>query len=418
MSCPTAPWLTLIGLHEDGLAGLHPAARQALDAAHTVFGAPRHLALAGIAPQPAGRGRAWPTPFDLAPLLALRGQAGVAVLASGDPFWHGVGGSLAAHLAPQEWRCLPQPSTFSLLAARLGWPLEATPCLGLHAGTPQQLLPHLAPGQRVLALLRDGPAAHTLAQWLCDTGWGRSPLWLGQSLGGPHERLRHWPSARQAAAELAEAPAQAPVALALQAQADAGAETDALPAVPGRPERWFAHDGQITKAPVRALTLAALAPRPGEHLWDIGSGSGSIAVEWCLAHPGNSATALEARADRVAHIRHNIARFGLQTRLRVRHGQAPTALAHWPGAEAPPPQAVFVGGGLDAGMFHQLRPRLPARCRLVTNAVTLQTQALLVQLHGELGGQLLKLDIASAQPLGRLHGWQAARTLLQWSWQT
>ena len=157
----TDPWLTLVGLNEDGLDGLSPAALRALDAAETVFGGPRHLALAGAGE----RGRPWPVPFDVAPVLACRGRPTV-VLASGDPFWFGAGGSLAAHLAPQEWRCHAQPSTFSLLASRLGWKLEDTVCLGLHAGHVEQLLPHLSPGRQSLVLLRDGAAVAALADWL------------------------------------------------------------------------------------------------------------------------------------------------------------------------------------------------------------------------------------------------------------
>lgn len=410
----TVPWLTLIGLHEDGLPGLNATALQALADADVVFGAPRHLALAHIsANAPASRARPWPVPFDVAPLLALRGRQRVVALASGDPFWHGVGGTLAAHLQPHEWRCLPQNAAFSLLAARLGWRLESAHCLALHADSLQRLLPQLAPGQRVMALLRDGAAAQALAQWLGDNGWGASPFWLGQALGStPHsaERCRHWPSADAAAQALPAAPAQAPVLAAFEAQGGTP-----LPSVPGRAEHWFAHDGQISKSPVRALTLAALAPYAGAHLWDIGGGSGAVSVEWCLA--GGTATCIEQHAARAANIAQNTARFGLSPHLHLQQGQA---LAVLQTRDLPTPQAVFVGGGFEADLFNWLHAHLPPDCRLVVNAVTLQTQALLQQLHTAHGGQLLKLDWAQAQPLGpaaRFHGWQAARTLLQWSWQ-
>lgn len=418
---PDAPWLTLIGLQEDGLASLCPAARHALAQAQHVFGAPRHLALAGVAAAPHGPGRAWPQPFDLAPLLALRGQA-VVVLASGDPFWYGVGGSLAAHLSPQEWRCYAQSPTFSLLAARLGWRLEETQCLGLHADAFERLLPHLAPGQQLAVLLRDGAAAADLAQWLSERGWGESDFSVLERLGGPHERIRHWRTpqghslqghaqqgnAQHAIAALAADPAQAPAAVAVRARGG-----PALPTVPGRPEHWFAHDGQITKSPMRAITLAALAPQRGQRLWDLGAGSGSISVEWCLA--GGRAVAVERAAERVAHITRNAQRFGLRHALRVVHSPALEALPalHQQGA----PDAVFVGGGFDGALFDWLRQHLSKGCRMVVNAVTLDTQALLLQLHAEHGGQLIKLDWAQAQPLGRMHAWQPARTLVQWSWQ-
>jgi len=388
-----------VGLNEDGLQGLNAAARHALDAAQVVFGGPRHLALAQVG----DRGRPWPLPFDVAPVLALRGQR-VVVLASGDPFWFGAGGSLAAHLAPTEWRCHAQPSTFSLVAARLGWRLEAVDCLGLHASPLQQLLPRLASGRQFIVLLRDGAAVAHLAHWLVQEGWGDSSLWVMEAVGGPRERCRRL-GAHEAEARLAADPAQAPVAVALEAQGGT-----AMPQVPGHSDDFYAHDGQITKAPARALTLAALAPRRGERLWDIGSGSGSIAVEWCLA--GGMANCVEQHAARVDNIRRNAARVGLQAALQVVHGPAPAALQ-----DLPPPQAVFVGGGFNAALFTELRALMPTGCRLVVNAVTLETQALLVQLHGAHGGQLLRLELSSAQPLGRMHSWQAARPLVQWSWQ-
>ena len=205
-------WLSIIGLGEDGLSGLTDGSRAALAQARHVFGGPRHLALAGVAE----RGIAWNVPFDLHPVLALRGQP-VAVLASGDPFWFGAGGSLAAHLSPHEWRCHAQPSTFSLVAARLGWPLEEVDCLGLHASPLQQLLPRLTPGRRCIVLLRDGAAVGQLAQWLVHEGWGDSSLWVMEAVGGPRERCRRL-AAQEAAAGLEADAAQAPVAVALQAQ--------------------------------------------------------------------------------------------------------------------------------------------------------------------------------------------------------
>lgn len=388
-----------MGLNEDGLDGLAPAALRALDQAQVVFGGPRHLALAQVG----DRGRPWPVPFDTAAVLALRGQR-VVVLASGDPFWFGAGGSLAAHLAPHEWRCHAQPSTFSLVAARLGWRLEATDCLGLHASPMQQLLPRLAPAGRAIVLLQGGAAVAPLADWLVREGWGASALWVMERVGGPRERCRAM-AASEAAALLQGDPAQAPVAVAVQAQGGA-----ALPQVPGRANHWYANDGQITKAPARALTVAALAPRRGERLWDIGGGSGSVAVEWCLA--GGTAISVEQHAGRIDNIRANADRFGLAAQLQAVHGKAPDALHGLPA-----PQAIFVGGGFDAVVFAALLGLMPSGCRLVVNAVTLETESLLVQLHGDHGGQLLRLELSTAEPLGRMRSWTAARPLVQWSWQ-
>lgn len=387
----TLPWLTLIGIGEDG--ALPPAARAALDAAEVVFGGPRHLALAGAG----DRGRAWPVPFDAAPVLALRGRA-VAVLASGDPFWHGAGGTLAPHLAPGEWVSHPAPSTFQWAANRLGWRIEDTLCLGLHAAPFARLVPLLHPGARIIATLRDGAAPAALAEWLTAQGWGDSRLHVLEALGGPRERLRHGTAGGFALDDVA-----APVAVAIAAQGAPG-----LPRAPGLPDDLFAHDGQITKARIRALTVSALAPRPGLHLWDLGAGSGSISVEFCLA--GGRATAVEARADRCANIRANADAFGLTHRLRVVEGATPNATT-----ALDPPDVVFVGGGCDDALLAHLWATLPPGTRLVVNAVTIGTEALLADWHARHGGELWRIDLAQATPLGRMQGWSPARPVVQWS---
>lgn len=392
------PWLSIIGMHPSGLDGLSAAARRDLDHASLVFGSPRHLALAGVGE----RGRAWPVPFDVGPVLALRGQALVAVLASGDPFHFGAGASLARHLQPGEWRNHPAPSTFAWVAGELGWSQEHTHCLGLHARPLQTLAPLLAPGERFICLLRDGAAAAELAQLLCAAGWGESPLWLVSHAGGPDRVLRS-ALASELLPLLVDDPAAAPVAAAFEARGSAG-----FVRVPGRSTATFAHDGQITKDAVRAMTLAALAPRQGELLWDLGAGSGSVSVEWCLA--GGRAVCVEQHAARVANIEHNARQLALP--MQVVQGDSRTLLSQLP-AE---PQAVFVGGGFDQALFAALCSRLKAPWRLVVNAVTLETQALLAQLHGLHGGRLQQLQWSEAVPLGKLHAWQAARPVVQWVW--
>jgi precorrin-6Y C5,15-methyltransferase (decarboxylating) len=182
-----------------------------------------------------------------------------------------------------------------------------------------------------------------------------------------------------------------------------------IPAVPGRPDDLFDHDGQITKAPVRALTLAALAPSAGEHLWDIGAGSGAISIEWLLAHPQTSATAIEAVPERAARARANAERLGVD-RLEVVEGRAPEALDG-----LATPQAVFIGGGLSEALLEDLWGRLPAGARIVANAVTLESEALLARWHAARGGRLMRFDISEAAPLGSKRGWRAAYPIQQWS---
>ncbi|GLR84402.1 precorrin-6y C5,15-methyltransferase (decarboxylating) subunit CbiE [Bradyrhizobium iriomotense] len=387
------PWLTIIGIGEDGLAGLSEASRKALARAETVFGGKRHLALAGIT----DRGRPWPVPFDAEVVLGCRGRP-TAVLASGDPFWHGAGASLAERLEPSEWIAHSAPSTFSLAAARLGWRLESVICLGLHAAPFERLVPHLANGARIVCLVRDGKAAGDLAKWLAERGWGASALWTLTALGGARESV----GAHRADSFAAERGDDL-VAVALEASGSGG-----IPRSSGLADDLFAHNGQITKRPVRALALSALAPRPGERLWDIGAGSGSISVEWALC--GGAADAIEAREDRAANIRNNAVAFGLAHRIAVIVGTAPGALA---GLETP--DAVFIGGGLDAAMFDAVWSQIAPGTRLVAHAVTLETETLLVELNLRHGGDLMRVEIAHAGALGRYRSWEAARPVVQWS---
>ena len=387
------PWLTIIGIGEDGLAGLSDASRKALDAAETVFGGERHLALAGITE----RGRAWPVPFDADIVLSCRGRPTV-VLASGDPFWHGVGASLAERLQPGEWIAHSAPSTFSLAAARLGWRLENTVCLGLHAAPFERLMLHLARGARMICLVRDGNAAADLAGWLTERGWGASAMWTLSALGGPREGITE-----HRAGAYAGGPGESLVAVALEARGAQGLSRSS-----GLPDALFAHDGQLTKRPVRALALSALAPRPGERLWDVGAGSGSISIEWALC--GGTAVAIEARGERAASIRGNAASFGLSHRIAVIEGEAPGILS-----ELAAPDAVFIGGGLDADMFAAIWARIAPGTRLVAHAVTLETEALLSDLQQRHGGELMRVEIAQVEPLGRYRSWKAVRPIVQWS---
>jgi len=389
------PWLSIIGLGEDGLNGLSPASRAALEAAEIVFGAPRHLDLAELGT----RRQAWPVPFDIAPVLAARGRR-VAVLASGDPFWHGAGGSLVGHLERGEWRGFPAPSTLSLAASALGWRLEEVLTLALHAAPFERLTPILSPGARLLCTLRDGEAAGALATWLTDKGFGASRLTILEALGGPRERIRETPASLYGFSDVTH-----PVTVAIEAL---GAR--ALPRASGLPDDLFAHDGQITKRPIRALTLSALAPRPGEHLWDLGAGSGSISVEFCLAAPGATASAVETRADRADNIRENARRFGLDHRLQVHAGASIDLMG-----DLPDPDVIFIGGGASQALLATLWARMAPGTSLVINAVTLETEALLTRWHADQGGHLLRIETSEAGPLGSMRGWDRARPVLQWS---
>lgn len=360
------------------------------------MGAARHLELL---PDLACDTVEWPVPFadGIEVLLGLRGHR-VVVLASGDPFWFGAGTVLARHLDPSEWYALPGPSTFSLAAARLGWGLEQTTCLGLHAAPLTRLRPHLSQSARLIVLLRDGGAVGELALYLTTQGFEGSSLTVMEALGGPRERVTQVSVAEEMVHSFSH-----PVCVGIEAVGDG------LPLVPGRDDELFDHDGQITKSPMRALTLAALAPRPSESLWDIGGGSGSISIEWLLSHPTTQAIAIEADAARAARIADNAATMGVD-RLKVVTGRAPDILT-----DLPLPDVVFVGGGLSGALLTWLWEHLRPGARVVANAVTLESEAVLANWHADKGGDLLRIELARSQTLGSRRGWKSAYPVVQWS---
>lgn len=367
-----------------------------------MFGGQRHLQLATELIR--GAARPWPSPFEhgIADVLAARGRA-VCVLASGDPFHYGVGSVLLRHVDAAETLTVPAPSAFSLAAARLGWALPDTTMLSLHARARDLVRPHLQPGARILALTSDenGPAA--LADLLASAGFGASTLTVLEALGGPRERVR------DAAAENFRLTDIDPLnTVAIEVVAAPGARLLARAA--GLPDTLFEHDGQITKRDIRAVTLSSLGPRRGELLWDIGAGSGSVAIEWMLADPAMRAIAVEARADRAARIRRNAAAFGVPG-LRVIEGEAPAALG---GLDAP--DAVFIGGGASDSVLDAASAALRPGGRLVVNAVTLATEGLLIARHAALRGELTRIAIARAEALGGKTGWRPAMPVTQWSW--
>ena len=394
-------WLSIVGIGEDGLAGLSEAAKAAIAEAEVVFGGARHLELA--APAISGEAHPWSMPFSIEPIVALRGRK-VCVLASGDPFHFGVGATLSRHIDASQMAVYPHPSSFSLAAARLGWPLQDVLTLSLH-GRPLDLIrPHLHPGARILALTSDenGPAA--LAKLLTEAGFGISIVTVLEALGGPDETVR-----TNVAMSFDLTDINTLNICAISVVALPGARI--LPLTPGLDDGLFEHDGQITKREIRALTLSALAPRRGELLWDIGAGSGSIAIEWMLADPSLSAIAIEADPERAARISRNSNKLGVPF-LKLIQGLAPEALA---GLEQP--HAVFIGGGgSDAGVIEAVIVALRPGGRLVANAVTLEMEALLLARYAELGGTLTRLSVERAEAIGSMTGWKPARPIVQWVW--
>jgi precorrin-6B C5,15-methyltransferase / cobalt-precorrin-6B C5,C15-methyltransferase len=393
-------WLAIVGIGEDGLEGLTPAARRLIAQAAFIVGGKRHLALAG--PLKAET-MSWPSPIEnaLDAIEAHRGRS-VCVLASGDPFFFGVGAMLMRRFIADEMTSIPAPSAFALAASRIGWSQQDCALLTLHGRPLEAIIPYLQPGARIIALSWDDATPAKLAALLTQRGMGRSKLTVCEAMGGPSERIR-----TTGAQHFALDNVSALNTIALEVVSEHGARV--LPRTVGLPDGWFEHDGQITKREIRAMILSSLAPRRGDLLWDVGSGSGSIAIEWMLADPTNKAVAIEARADRAERIARNALSFGVPGLLVVT-GEAPQVFA---GLAAP--DAIFIGGGASApGMIERALGALAPGGRLVINAVTLETQAACVDWRARWGGELAQIAIAHAEPVGRYSGWRAAMPIVQW----
>ena len=388
-----SPWLTVVGIGEDGFKGLGKNARHALLRATRIIGGQRQLDLLPVCIR--GERQLWPSPFSLEPVLARRGEP-VCVLASGDPMFYGVGASLARQVAADELLVLPAPSSVSLAAARLGWPLQDVVTLSVVARPLAALNAHLASGVRLLVLSNDGSSPGLIAALLAQAGFGSSRLSVFEHLGGADEQridglAQSWTLDRVADLNL--------VAIDCQTCSD----TPGLSRLAGLPDSAFRHDGQLTKRDVRAMTLARLAPLPGELLWDVGAGSGSIGIEWMRTHPSCRALAIEADTGRQGLIELNRDALGVPG-LQLIRGKAPEVLA---GLAAP--DAIFIGGGVTReGVLETCWQQLRPGGRLVANAVTLQSEMTLMNWRARHGGELTRIHVAQAQPLGEFDTWRQA----------
>ena len=400
------PWLHIVGIGADGWSGLGQASRRAISEAALILGAERQLALL-----PDGTaGETW---RDLPALLDRLRQARqtrlpTCLLASGDPMWHGIGASLCQHLQHGEYIVLPAVSCRSLAAARLGWPLQETLCLSLHNRPPSALLPHLAPRTRLLLLSRDGTTPEAVARLLCESGYGESQMFMLEHLGAAQERIR---TARADAFGLDDIAGLNMLAVETPPHGPAGngpaGNGPAGNGLFGIPDDAFQHDGNITCRELRAVALARLAPFAGARLWDIGAGSGSLGVEWMRLHPANRAIAIEARAERCRLIEANRAAFGVPG-LDIRNAAAPAALAG-----LPPPDAVFIGGGVATpGVLEAAWQALPANGRLVAHAVSVQGEAALLRFRQQSGGELLRMGRERLEALGGMEGWRPERPVV------
>jgi precorrin-6Y C5,15-methyltransferase (decarboxylating) len=391
--------LTVVGIGADGWPGLGERSRDALTAASLIVGSQRQLDL--LPPAVTGTRRAWPSP--MAPLvdeLAAGALGDAAVLASGDPLLHGVGATLVRKAGAASVEVLPHPSAFALACARMGWPHADTELVSAVARPSEIVVGALQPGRRIVAYATGPDGAAKLATVLSDRGFGASAFTILEQLGGPSERRVD--TTAQEATQLVVDP------LHVVAIEVAGGPAHAR--TPGLPDAAFDSDGQLTKRHVRALTVATLGPLPGELLWDVGAGNGSIAVEWLRAERSAQAIAIEPRDDRAERIERNALALGVPD-LQVVRDHAPEALQ-----DLPTPDVVFVGGGISTpGVFDACWSALRSGGRLVANTVTLEGEQTVVAARERHGGTLTRIDIAHAEPVGTFSGWRAQMTVVQWS---
>jgi len=395
-------WLSIVGIGEDGFPGLTPVARSLIAQADVLVGGERHLSML-----PANESQetlTWTSPIEasIEAIVQRRGQA-VCVLASGDPMCYGIGVTLIRRLAVDEMTIVPAPSAFSLACARLGWSLTDVELVSLCGRHPALLHAVLYPGARILVLSAGKHTPAEVAAQLTQCGFGNSELVVFERMGGEHEHMLRGQASTWQAASVA-----ALNTIAITCIADPGVTGWSRCA--GLPDVAYHHDGQLTKREVRAITLAALAPLPGQLLWDVGAGCGSIGIEWMRSHPRCRAVAVEPHPTRLRYVADNAAALGTPD-LRIIAGQAPAALR-----DLPPPDAVFIGGGLTTGdlletCWQALRPG----GRLVANAVTVESEQMLLQWHHQCGGGLTRIAIQRAEPIGTFLGWKAMVPVTQWA---
>ncbi|MEM6727868.1 MAG: precorrin-6y C5,15-methyltransferase (decarboxylating) subunit CbiE [Pseudomonadota bacterium] len=395
----SAPWLHIVGIGEDGMAGLAPATRAIVEAAEIIVGGDRHHRLSD---KVSAERIAWPSPFDaLIDMLAgYRGRR-VVVLATGDPLWFSVGARIGREIAPREIVYHPQLSAFQLAAARMGWSMADVEHLTVHGRPVEQMIAFIQPFARLLILTTGAETPRQIARFLTERGYGASPMTVLAAMGGEaEERI-------EGVAETWDA--DVPEFNTLAVECVASPDAALLPRVPGLADGLFVSDGTMTKQDVRAATVAKLMPMRGALLWDIGAGCGSIAIEWMRAARYARAIGIEPRADRRAMAAQNALSLGAP-KLELREGEAPRALA-----DLPAPDAVFIGGGLSRKVFEEAYSALRPLGRLVANAVTLESEATLIGLYQAHGGELSKISVHRAEPVGGLTGWRPLMPVTQWS---
>ncbi|MBT3928955.1 MAG: precorrin-6y C5,15-methyltransferase (decarboxylating) subunit CbiE [Rhodospirillaceae bacterium] len=395
------PWLTVVGLGEDGIEALPAAVRALIEGAEVLLGGKRHLAMI---PENGAERLTWRIPLidSMADIEAHRGKR-VVVMATGDPMHYGIAVTLARHFTRDEMLILPSAGALSLACARMGWPVASVECLTLHGRPLETLRAYLAPEHKLVILSHDGTTPAAVAAELSDAGYGASEITVFEHMGGDKERCLNGTAESWAEQEIADLNT---IAVCCQG----GSRARRYFGAPGLRDKTFENDGQLTKREIRTLTLSSLAPSPGALLWDVGAGAGSVAIEWMLGARGAEAIAIERDAERIARIARNAASLGVPG-LKPVHGDAPDVMEL-----LPQPNAIFIGGGLNVpGMVETCWARLKPGGRLVANAVSLESEALLTQWRDELGGTMVRINISRAKGVGERRLWRPLTPVTQWA---
>lgn len=394
------PWIDIVGIGEDGMDGLASPAVQCLEQADVIIGGDRHHVLASNLN---AERISWPSPFDamIDKIKAMQGKR-LVILVTGDPLWYSVGARISRAIDPAEIRFHPQISAFQWAACRMGWSLPDCDMLTVHGRADSQIIPYLAPNARLLVLTQNAETPASLAKLMCERGFGESKITVHAALGGEREKrfdglAKSWTH-------------DVPDFHTLAIECVGGVSAKWYPRTGGLPDDAFKHDGQLTKQDVRSATIAKLAPYPDAMLWDVGAGCGSIGIEWMRAARGAQAIAIECDSERVKLIQENCRNLGVE-KLQICEGCAPDVFN-----DLAQPDAVFLGGGVTVDdVFENAWRALRSNGRLVANAVTLESEARLIELHSQFGGELVRISVQSAGAIGKFRAWRPAMTVTQWS---
>ncbi len=391
------PWITIIGINQDDIGTFNKLAIKALSESVTILGVERHIK---ILQHHKEKCRKLPMPIEKT-ILFLKKNRGkkIVLLVSGNAFWHGLGNLISIEFRRDEWHCFQAPSSFSLASAEMGWNMEKVLFFGLHAKKNEIIRQFIAPEVKFIILLKDGKSVKKLTDYFTINGFGESKFTILESLGYENFRKRNIIAKKNKITKINH-----PVCVAIETKGDGLV----IPKNSGKPDQFFENDGQFTKQNIRAITMSALSPKPFEHLWDLGSGSGSISIEWLLSDKTTMASAVEKNKNRSKFIERNCEKFGID-RINILNDDMNKVYR-----KLKKPDAIFIGGGFDETFFNKVWNYIPKNTRIVVNSVTIETESCITNLFNTYGGSLTRIEISDIKTIGKRHSWSRNYPIVQW----